>query len=170
MNNDLILECFEYNQHFVAMMNIINRAKRCNLEGKFQKHHIIPKCFYKKKGLEIDNSSSNLVNLTFEEHRKVHQLASLCAKDFMYSSLRFAFCRMCNTFDRIGIEHDNETKMKISNSMKGKKHSDETKNKMSKTKKGKIFSIEHKNNLSKNHSHHWKGRHWKIVENKRVWY
>lgn len=66
----MILECFEYNQHFVAMMNIINHARLCNVEGKFEKHHIIPRCFYKNKGLEVDNSSSNLVNLTIEEHKK----------------------------------------------------------------------------------------------------
>ena len=30
----MILDVFEYNQHFVAMMNIINLAKIQNVEGK----------------------------------------------------------------------------------------------------------------------------------------
>lgn len=42
MNN--ILEVFEYNQHFVAMMNVINSA-RLNPPNKGHKHHIIPKCW-----------------------------------------------------------------------------------------------------------------------------
>lgn len=116
----MILECFEYNQHFVAMMNIINHAKLFNKEGKFEKHHIIPKCFYKKKGLEIDNSSSNLVNLTLEEHKKVHQLAYLCAKEIVKSSLDYAQ-RMMNKRTLSGIKHSEETKEKISKAKKGKK-------------------------------------------------
>lgn len=44
-----ILEVFEYNQHFVAMMNIINSARLCNNKVG-HKHHIIPRSWFKWKG------------------------------------------------------------------------------------------------------------------------
>lgn len=75
----MILDVFEYNQHFVAMMNVINAAK-LNPPKRGHKHHIIPKCWYKMNNLEIDNSKNNLVLLTKADHIKVHKLAALCSK------------------------------------------------------------------------------------------
>ena len=73
-----ILEVFEYNQHFVAMMNIINFAK-LNPPKEGHKHHIIPRCWFKMNNLPVDNSKDNLVLLTYEDHVNVHKLAYLCA-------------------------------------------------------------------------------------------
>lgn len=114
----MILECFEYNQHFVAMMNIINHARLTNLEGKFEKHHIIPKCFFRLNKLPVDNSSSNLVNLTFEEHKQVHKLAYLCAKDIVKNRLKHAMCFM-NRESLSGRTLDKEWREKISLATKG---------------------------------------------------
>ena len=75
----MILECFDYNQHFVAMMNVVNLARR-NPPEKGHKHHIIPKCWFKANNLQIDNSPANLVKLSYEQHLKVHLLASYCIK------------------------------------------------------------------------------------------
>lgn len=72
-----LLDIFTYNQHFVAMMNIINAAK-LNPPDKGQKHHIIPKCWFKMNDLPVDNSKDNLVLLSYEDHVKVHRLALLC--------------------------------------------------------------------------------------------
>lgn len=150
----MILECFEYNQHFVAMMNVINHAKRCNVEGEFEKHHIIPRCFYRKKGLEIDNSETNLVYLTLEEHQKVHQLAYLCAKEFMKTSLKYAanmmnrnsMCGKNNPW--YGNHHSAETRKKMAESHKGKALSEETRRKMSESSKGKSLSEETRKKMS----------------------
>lgn len=174
----MILDCFEYNQHFVAMMNIINRARRCNLEGKFEKHHIIPRCFYKKKGLEVDNSSSNLVHLTLEEHRKVHQLAYLCAKDFMKSSLDYAQ-RMMNRKTTVGRKLSEEHRKQISEAKKGTKFSEDHRKKMSESMKGennpfygKTHSEETKHKMSdaKKGNTNAKGKHWKLINGKRKYY
>ena len=70
---------FEYNQFFVMMLEIINRAKRFP-PNKGHKHHIIPKCWYKFYGKSLDNSKSNLVLLSKDDHVKVHILASKCIK------------------------------------------------------------------------------------------
>lgn len=166
-----MLECFEYNQHFVAMMNVINRAKRENLEGKFEVHHIIPRCFYKAMNMEVDNSDKNLVKLTREQHCKVHHLAMLCAKEIVKNSLTKAFQLMTHAKGRLGYKHDEETKQKISLSMlgeknpafgtsfnRGRKLSDETREKMSKAKIGKTRTCPNK------------GKHWTLINGKRIYF
>lgn len=154
-----ILKCFVYNQHFVAMMNIINYAKMTNKAGNFEKHHIIPRCYFKKHNLKVDNSESNIVKLTLEQHRKVHKLASLCANYEMRFSLKCAVALMNRNWG-IGVwsgkNLSKEHKKKLSLAHKGKKLSDETKNKMSKSHLGKHTTA--------------KGKHWKIINGTRVWY
>ena len=163
---------FEYNQHFVAMMNIINKAKLFPpKEG--HKHHIIPKCWFKKNNLEIDNSETNLVLLTEEEHCKVHKLAALCIIGTdMKKAMGFAVHRLHGSF-------------------RGMKHSKETIDKLSKLRKGKIpKNLEqlHKNNIGLKRTEEqrknigngrrgihkggecFKGKTWKLVNGRRVWY
>ena len=129
---------FIYNQHFVAMMNIINAARRNNINGKFEKHHIIPRCYFKLKGLPVDGSEANLVNLTYEEHAKVHALAALCAVDELKPKLKYASIMMNNRHDCFGESnpffgqhHTVETRKKLSSMKMGSKVSDETKRKIS---------------------------------------
>lgn len=80
-----ILQVFEYNQHFIAMMNVINAARLNPPEGG-HKHHIIPKCWFKLNNLSIDNSKNNMILLSYEDHVKVHQLMLLCMKEPMMRS------------------------------------------------------------------------------------
>lgn len=109
-----ILEVFTYNQHFVAMMNIINNARLRNI-NKGHKHHIIPRCWFKYKKLPIDNSKSNLIILSAEDHLKVHQLAALCAKEpYICCAMRAAVGLLNNGERPTGIHPTDETKLKIS--------------------------------------------------------
>lgn len=108
-----ILEVFEYNQHFVAMMNIINNARLNNI-NKGHKHHIIPRCWFKYKKLPIDNSKSNLIILSAEDHLKVHQLAVLCAREPYIRGAMLAAVGLLNNGERpTGIHPTDETKLKI---------------------------------------------------------
>lgn len=53
--------------------------------------------------------------------------------------------------------------------MKGKQHSEETKKKQSESAKGRHWTEEQKKMLSEV-TRHWKVKHWKLVDGKRVWY
>ena len=76
-----------------------------------------------------------------------------------------------------GKHHSAETKRKVSEALKGrpawnegKHHSAETKRKISAAMKGKKHSEEHKAKISAAHKGKNKGKHWKLVDGKRVWY
>ena len=138
----MITQVFEYNQHFVAMMNIINAAK-LNPPSKGHRHHIIPKCWFKMNNLPVDNSDDNLVLLSVEDHIKVHRLSILCAATpEMKSKMGFAVHRLHGTFS--GMHHTdatiqiikakrakqvitNEHKQHISEGLKGKSKPPRTK-------------------------------------------
>jgi len=44
------------------------------------KHHIFPVSYYRYRHLPVDNSSDNLVNLSFKDHMKAHLFLSGCTK------------------------------------------------------------------------------------------
>lgn len=162
------VEVFEYNQHFVAMMNIINSARLCNNKVG-HKHHIIPRCWFKMMKLPIDNSKSNLVMLTPEDHLKVHKLAILCAKDdIMRSKMGFAVKRLMNG-NFSGMKHTEETRALIKAKRALQIMTEESNRKRSEALKGKKKpprSEEYRKKLSEA----CKGKHWKLVNGKRVYY
>lgn len=158
-----ITDVFEYNQHFVAMMNVINAA-RLNPPESGHKHHIVPRCWFKMKGIPIDNSDDNLVLLTYEDHCKVHKLALLCGKDkVIRSKLGWALKRL--TFGHfLGCHHTEESKEKNRLAHLGKatrtgskltleqrKHLSEVHKGLPGNNKGKTFTAEHKQKLSATH-------------------
>ena len=135
------MKCFTYNQHFVAMMNIINRS-RLNPPESGHKHHIIPKCWFKMNNLPIDNSKDNLVLLSYEDHCKVHKLMSLCSiTEELRQKMIFAYnMLMKGTVLGSSYKHTQDTKNKMSESHKGKHLSEETKKKIAEALKGNIMS------------------------------
>jgi len=135
---------FTYNQHFVAMMNVINAA-RLNPPDKGHNHHIIPKCWFKKNNLPVDNSDDNLVLLTYEDHCKVHKLMTLCTND---EDLRrryiFAYTRVTNG-SVLGLKHSDESRAKMSYSARHRKSqrrgyhlSEEARKHISESQKGRV--------------------------------
>lgn len=162
----IVNEIFTHNQHFVDMMNIINEASE-NPPKEGHRHHIIPRCWFKKNNLEIDNSDKNLVLLSYEDHVKVHELAYHCTSGITKRNMAYAYHRLTEgvmvengcfkgrTPWNKGKSHSLETIKKITESMKGeknpwygKKHSDATRKKMSEFHKGKVLSEEHRLKIS----------------------
>ncbi len=137
----MILDCFDIeSEYYKEMMNIIIAAK-VNPPEKGHVHHIIPRCYYKHYNLDVDDSISNTVLLTWEDHRKVHELAYKCAKEkWLKSKLAYASHWFGDTEPVIIVS--DETKRKISESHKGMKYSEETKRKISESRKSISYSEE----------------------------
>lgn len=76
------------NKFFDLYLDLIWENKN-TLREKFktERHHIIPKFYYKQQGVELDNSENNLVNLSYADHIKAH-LYLLLAVESIYQ--RFA--------------------------------------------------------------------------------
>ena len=161
-----LLNIFEYNQHFVAMMNIINAA-RLNPPAKGHKHHIIPRCWFKYNNLPVDNSKENLVLLSYEDHYRVHKLALMCATTAkMRRAMALAIHRITHgtcsepkywsgaNNPNYGKPRSNEIRKKISETKKARMN-DTLRKKLSESKKGKKnpnygkkFSEEHRRKMS----------------------
>ena len=108
-------------------------------------------------GLYYDRPPEELIFLTQTEHMRLHRIGKPGAMKDKH--------------------HSEETKRKMSEAHKGKPgamkdkhHSEETKRKMSEAHKGKPKSEEHKRKLSEAHKGQRKGMHWKLVDDKRIWY
>ena len=139
----MLLDVFEYNQHFVAMMNIIN-SSRLNPPESGHKHHIIPKCWFRMNNIPIDNSKDNIVLLSYEDHVKVHKLAYLCTTGKMKRNMAYAYHRLTK-----GQIVANDCFKGENCAMYGKHHSEQSRKKMSDAHKGKSMSKEHYDKLSK---------------------
>ena len=151
---------------------IIERAKTRQLEGYFEKHHIIPKC------LGGSNDKENLIQLTAREHFLCHLLLTeiypnesklkqalwlmsigkqttkhkVNINNRLYNRLKLEFQKiMTNNSNMLGKTHSEETKKKMSNSQLGQTRTEKTKQKMSESAKGKIKTIEWRQNISKSH-------------------
>lgn len=100
----MINEAFDVeNENFKKMMDIINTSDK-EMSKNLYNHHIIPKCFFKKKNLECDNSKSNLVALTYKQHLLVHYYGYLSSKEIIRCEMFHAFSLMINTINKFEDE------------------------------------------------------------------
>ena len=78
----LSLNIFEDNEYLDKYVDLILLNKDTKKEKfKTQKHHIIPRCYFKYGKLNVDDSLENLVNLTYKDHILAHYYLSFCSID-----------------------------------------------------------------------------------------
>lgn len=84
------------NQFLEKYVELINQNKNTP-KKKFetQKHHIIPKYYFKHNKLEIDNSKTNWVNLSHSNHLLAHYYLYLCSSETYKTYSGYAFNRLC---------------------------------------------------------------------------
>lgn len=73
------------------------------IKFKTQKHHIIPKCYFKIIKQAVDNSDSNIVHLKFIDHVRAHCLLILASKKdslFQY----YNYCAINHLTGKLHIE------------------------------------------------------------------
>jgi hypothetical protein len=85
MSNSLLhdklknLRLFIDNEHLQNYVRLVESRKGIRSRGTLSnKHHIIPRSWFKMFGEEIDNSPRNLVVLTYREHVLAHYYLCLC--------------------------------------------------------------------------------------------
>lgn len=86
--------------------NLLTSCKR----GITQRHHIIPRYYFKRLNLPVDNSKENLVNLQYKDHILAHYYLSLCSRytEDQYANLVFLnySLRGTNEHFRVILEED----------------------------------------------------------------
>lgn len=164
------------NEYYRKYIELIDYAKseEYELQEYYEKHHIVPRSFYEKKHMSIDNSDDNLVALNLADHFMAHWYISKCCVQKMKRSMEYAVVLMSNLVncktnmedtaiakavafalskvDKMRIPVSEETRRKISEAQTGKHHTEESKKKISEAKTGKHLSEEHRNKLSESHT------------------
>lgn len=76
----LDLDIFIPNEFFNLYCEIIesNISAPCK-QGETQRHHIIPRYYFNRMKLPVDNSKQNIVNLQYKDHILAHYYLSLCS-------------------------------------------------------------------------------------------
>lgn len=85
IQKDLVIDN-EYLEKYITL--ILNNLTTKISKGKTQKHHIIPKYYFRSKNIEVQEVN-NLVNLLYKDHILAHYYLSLCSKNnyYMFSNL-----------------------------------------------------------------------------------
>lgn len=143
--------CFIDNEYLDKYVDlIINNLDKQFVKFECDRHHIIPKNYYRKFKLRIDNSKDNIVVLTHKDHLLAHYYLYNCSLD---EDIKVANGIPLWLIDKRGLEPDEcqkivEESRRYYSSLKiGVPLSKETKEKLSKALKGHYVSEEHKQYL-----------------------
>lgn len=93
------------NEYFIKYFELIENNFKTKYEKfKTDKHHILPRCYFKLKGLPIDHSSSNLVYLSHIDHLLAHYYLYKCSSGIFkyYNSIAV---RYVETKYKLSVEY-----------------------------------------------------------------
>ena len=88
------LDYFIDNEYLKNYCRLVETHRRTKVIPKLtNKHHIVPKSWFKLTKKEINNELNNLVNLPYREHVLAHYYLCLCTTDpFMYANQLALIC------------------------------------------------------------------------------
>ena len=93
-------ECFDdSSDSYYKLIDLLSSVETtdCKKESGFEVHHIIPRSYFQKKEIDIDNSENNLIKLTPSQHYMAHFYMSRCAKKIIKRSMVYALFLMTQT-------------------------------------------------------------------------
>lgn len=156
-NREELLESgyFIDNEYFSQYYDLISRNEQTEkIQYKTNSHHIIPAHYYKNKNINVDNSSSNRVNLLYKDHLLAHILMSACTQGQdrwrnIYSAEYLSGRKYVTEEDITYMKQNLDNYQKLyeeaikaaPNHWKGKKRGIETREKMSRAQKGKPSAV-----------------------------
>lgn len=110
---DLVID----NEYLDKYCELIESNKDTKREKfKTQKHHIIPRYYYKYNNLEVDNSKENIVNLSHIDHILAHLMLCKCSSNYYMFANSFALNRLLkvgNNYFNINLELSEDYKNQI---------------------------------------------------------
>lgn len=95
------------NEYLDKYIDLITNGNVDVQVGKTNRHHIIPKYYFKDNALPIDNSKNNIVNLYYTDHIKAHYFLAMCSKntkDISRNSLAIRFILKGRSLESINID------------------------------------------------------------------
>lgn len=86
-------KAFIDNEFLDKYIELIKKNNSRNQEKfKTERHHILPKCYFKYNNLLVDESIENIVNLLYVDHVLAHYYLSKCSNiDYLVYSNELAF-------------------------------------------------------------------------------
>ena len=121
------------------------------IKFKTQKHHILPKSFFKINNLPLDNSNDNVVNLLYKDHVLAHYYLSFCT----FGKLKYAnqnavyhVLGNINYLKHPNYDLEKEIILNLDNWQKLNEEMTETRSQLYKGKKYKPNTPEHKKRIS----------------------
>lgn len=167
--SDDITQIENYEQAINDTTNIWDCHHRLETNLNLSRQELIDRDLY------YNRPACELIFLTHAEHTSLHMLGKSMSEEHRrkISEAHKGKCHTEETKIKISetkkdkhYNHTEETKRKISETKKGKHHTEETKRKMSEAHKVICYSEEYRRKLSEAH----KGKHWKLINGKHVYY
>ena len=147
----------EYLSKYIELVTSSDYTEK--IPGLTQKHHIIPRFYYRDNGMPINENADNIVYLTFKNHILAHYYLALCSDKKYRFKNELAFMRTSNFRNIPKLKDFMETLGKYDDiydsyikdhteRMIGHLTSDETKQKISFANFGKRRTLEERKRIS----------------------
>lgn len=110
LNTDYFIDN-EYLDLYCALVS--SNWNSLKIKGKTQKHHILPRSYYKIVGEKLDNSANNIVNLLFADHLLAHLYLYKCTIAELKIDMIYAAIKMSGNPAQLDIDLKNSYAYKV---------------------------------------------------------